>query len=179
MEEAKLFAEAVSAAKERSDHFTYYALKVMQAQTASHLRSLEKEAVLLDRFQGPDSKVVRMYDSDVCHDEGKVRMVLELAQRDFRALMDDLERPFDFAEICHHWKQMVDVVATLHRSDTVHFDLKPDNFLVFEDGQVIKLSDFGLAATVREGHTHISRQGAAGTLRYMAPETIYQAKEKG
>ncbi len=73
--------------------------------------------------------------------------------------------------------QMVDAVAVVHSEGIVHFDLKAENFLCV--GEDLKLSDFGIAAFLRHDKSHVSRHGPAGTLRYMAPEAIYQTGQKG
>ena len=33
-----------------------------------------------------------------------------------------------------------------HRKGMIHRDISPDNVLVFEDGEIIKISDFGIAS---------------------------------
>ncbi len=72
---------------------------------------------------------------------------------------------------------MIDAVGVVHSVGIVHLDLKAENFLCVGDN--IKLTDFGIAALVRHDKSHVSRHGPAGTVRYMAPEAIYQAGQKG
>lgn len=43
------------------------------------------------------------------------------------------------------FSQLVSGMAHLHAHGVAHLDLKPDNLLMGEDGQ-IKISDFGLSA---------------------------------
>ncbi len=61
----------------------------------------------------------------------------------------------------------------LHEQGWVHRDIKPDNFLVAEDGD-IKLIDFALARRTRTGLSRLfgSRTRVQGTRSYMAPEQI-------
>jgi len=61
----------------------------------------------------------------------------------------------------------------LHEQGWVHRDIKPDNFLVTEDGEV-KLIDFALAARMRTGLGRFfgGRSKVQGTRSYMAPEQI-------
>jgi len=58
--------------------------------------------------------------------------------------------------------QMLQALAYLHRRDIIHRDLKPSNVLVDDTGMV-KVLDFGLA---------FQQDAPAGTLAYMAPETL-------
>jgi formylglycine-generating enzyme required for sulfatase activity/class 3 adenylate cyclase len=60
--------------------------------------------------------------------------------------------------------QMCDGLAEAHAQGIVHCDLKPENFMIDEFGNV-KLMDFGLAQLLREGSA-----SGVGTPSYMAPE---------
>ena len=60
----------------------------------------------------------------------------------------------------------------LHEQGWIHRDIKPDNFLVNEEGDV-KLIDFALAARERKGLGKLfGRTKVQGTRSYMAPEQI-------
>jgi serine/threonine protein kinase len=61
----------------------------------------------------------------------------------------------------------------LHEQGWVHRDIKPDNFLVTENGDV-KLIDFALTRRIRTGLSRLfaGRTRVQGTRSYMAPEQI-------
>jgi eukaryotic-like serine/threonine-protein kinase len=64
-------------------------------------------------------------------------------------------------------------LAAVHAQGWVHRDIKPDNFLVSDDGEV-KLIDLGLAVRARHGLFKLfaGKSKIQGTPSYMSPEQI-------
>ncbi|WP_193211704.1 bifunctional protein-serine/threonine kinase/phosphatase [Luteolibacter marinus] len=67
--------------------------------------------------------------------------------------------------------QITDGVRALHRKDTLHQDLKPDNIVLGEDG-VLKIIDYGSCHVggISEISTPFERHSALGTVDFSAPE---------
>jgi len=81
----------------------------------------------------------------------------------------------NYAKTLFH--QIVDAIHYLHSQDIVHRDLKPENIL-FANKQYdqLKLSDFGLSRTIKEGSV---MQTMCGTPQYLAPEILTNTEQKG
>lgn len=58
----------------------------------------------------------------------------------------------------------------------MHRDIKPSNILLNEDLH-LKLTDFGLSRTIKKKHDIYKMSGCTGTLRYMAPEILFNKGE--
>lgn len=69
--------------------------------------------------------------------------------------------------------EATEALAQLHKHGWVHRDVKPDNFLVADDGEV-KLIDFGLAQRPKTGLAKLfaRKSKVQGTKSYMSPEQI-------
>jgi len=73
-------------------------------------------------------------------------------------------------EVCEVIAQVADAIDHAHRRRVIHRDIKPQNMLIDQTGQV-KLTDFGLAR--HEGDLSLTERGrAVGTPLYMSPEQV-------
>ena len=68
-------------------------------------------------------------------------------------------------------KQITEAVGYVHSRGVVHRDLKPQNIIITNNGESVKLIDFGLADT--DSHTILKQP--AGTMKYMSPEQLQTA----
>ena len=64
--------------------------------------------------------------------------------------------------------QIVETMAYVHSCQVVHRDLKPSNIMVTQNGQNVKIIDFGLA----DADNYAVLKQPAGTPRYIAPEQL-------
>lgn len=65
-------------------------------------------------------------------------------------------------------EELAEAVAYIHSQQVVHRDLKPSNIMITNNGNYVKVIDFGLADT----NSHAILKQPAGTMRYMAPEQM-------
>lgn len=74
-------------------------------------------------------------------------------------------------------KQVISALRSFQRLDLVHRDLKPDNIMIDEYGQ-IKLIDYGtiFVASLDENQETIKEEVPQGSLNYIAPETLLHMK---
>ena len=64
--------------------------------------------------------------------------------------------------------QIVEGVKACHSQSIIHRDIKPDNILINEDGD-LKICDFGISRIAKKG---LKLSEKCGTLAYIAPEII-------
>lgn len=74
------------------------------------------------------------------------------------------------------FRQIVFAIAHCHCRSVLHRDIKLDNILIDEKGN-IKLCDFGISRTVENHNDPIMEQ--CGTPAYIAPEILYEDGYKG
>jgi serine/threonine-protein kinase len=67
-------------------------------------------------------------------------------------------------------------MSVAHQQGIIHRDLKPANILI-NDGGLLKIVDFGVAAAAKSGDTQLTKTGyVIGSPKYMAPEQILGKK---
>jgi eukaryotic-like serine/threonine-protein kinase len=73
-------------------------------------------------------------------------------------------------------RQACTALGVAHAAGVVHRDVKPDNFILRQDG-VVKLVDLGLAKSVADDQNLTQTGVVAGTPNYISPEQIAGVKD--
>ena len=151
------------------------AIKVMHSQlsrTPGFQERFEREATLGLRLDHPG--LVRFHDLIV--DGGTLALVMELVDGEPLSKVIEQRGPLPTIEAVGLFQGILSAMAYAHDQGVVHRDIKPDNVIVQRDGAP-RILDFGIAKAEGRGGT---RTGVGmGTLSYMAPEQIQDAKNVG
>jgi serine/threonine-protein kinase len=84
-----------------------------------------------------------------------------------RTLTDRLHYRLGPKTALSYAEQLLDALAYAHEVRVIHCDIKPDNVILFPDGQ-IRLADFGIAKVSLRTRTIMG--SGQGTVGYIAPE---------
>ena len=146
------------------------AVKVMHAglaQDDAFVQRFKREAKSAARLQHPN--VVAIFDQG--EDQGRVYLVMELvAGRTLRALLRERGR-LDADEALGVTEGLLTALAAAHDAGIVHRDVKPENVLITDSGQV-KVADFGLARAIESTNHTVADGTLIGTVAYLAPEQV-------
>jgi len=86
--------------------------------------------------------------------------------------VEQKDRVFRWEQIQPWIAQLCSALQYAHEENVVHRDLKPGNLMLDSKGR-IKLCDFGLAASLADSISRISRDmGSSGTPPYMSPQQL-------
>ncbi|MEZ6185539.1 MAG: bifunctional serine/threonine-protein kinase/formylglycine-generating enzyme family protein [Planctomycetota bacterium] len=74
------------------------------------------------------------------------------------------------AEVCRVLREVLNALAAAHEQKIIHRDIKPDNILLAQPNQRVKIADFGVAKRA-DSTTEVTQAGfLVGTPHYMSPE---------
>ena len=101
------------------------------------METFKQEVRLLARLDHPNILVLK--DANIIDD----RLVIA-TRLGKETLCDRIERRMSVATALDFAEQMIAAVSYAHDAGLIHCDIKPENFILFEHGQ-LRLADFGIA----------------------------------
>jgi len=129
-----------------------------------------REIALLKQLQ--HGNIVRLYD--VVHTEKRLTLVFEFLDKDLKKHMTTSgDKGLKLQQCKSFLYQLCDGLHYCHKSHVLHRDLKPQNLLISNDGQ-LKLADFGLARSF--GIPVRSLTHEVITLWYRPPDVLMGSK---
>ncbi|TKY55704.1 Mitogen-activated protein kinase kinase kinase 2 [Spatholobus suberectus] len=161
----------VSLAIPKSNPSQFPSLTAVKSSEALTACWLENEKRVLDRL-GPCPRIIRCFGDDHSFENGVEYYNLFLEYAAGGSLADELR--FHGGRIPEprarrYARSIVEGLNHVHRSGFVHCDIKLQNILVFDDGE-IKIADFGLAKEAGERKQRKSE--CRGTPMFMSPEQV-------
>jgi len=130
----------------------------------------EREAIAASRIDHPNIAAATDFGRLA---DGSYFLVLQFVEG--RSLSDVLAREgrLSIARSLRIARQVASALKAAHALGIVHRDLKPDNVMLVdgEQGELVKVLDFGIAKVSIEGRDGLTRMGSVfGTPDYMSPE---------
>lgn len=125
------------------DHLPY-AVKIIQLEQDKNPKDYVSEAKLIKDFT--HSSIVKIYDFHIWTSNpfNYVFLVSELAKESLNTFLKNNKKKLTELQYFEMVDQLVDGLNFCHQKNIIHFDLKPDNILVFENFK-LKICDFGSA----------------------------------
>ena len=144
---------------------------------------LSHNTQIVDRFRNEAVVMVKLDHNNIRQVygygtiDGRPAIVMEYLEGDDLKAMMKQGRRFKNDELVKWWNQLVDALNYTHAQGIVHRDIKPSNIFLDKKGN-IKLLDFGIAK-IRESISVTHTGATLGTLMYMSPEQVDDAKHLG
>ena len=151
----------------------YVAIKILRGDLAGDekfVRRFQREALAASSLN--HHNIVEMYD--VGEDNGMYYIVMEYIQGKTLKQLIKKRGALTLSECIDIMLQLTDGVNVAHSSYSIHRDLKPQNIMIQDNGE-IKITDFGIAMALN--NTQLTQTNSVmGSVHYLPPE---QASGKG
>ncbi|KAL2737822.1 mitogen-activated protein kinase kinase kinase 4 isoform X2 [Vespula squamosa] len=155
------------------------AMKEVQLQPGDH-RAIRRIAEELQIFEGiQDNHLVRYYGLEIHREEMLIFMEF-CAEGTLESLVAGSGNGLPESLVRKYTHQLLLAVVALHSHGIVHRDIKTANIFLTNEGNCLKLGDFGSAVQIK-AHTTMpgELQGFVGTQAYMAPEVFMKTESIG
>jgi len=145
------------------------ALKILRPEIAAHAKTI-------DRFRNELKIARRISHRNVCRlyhlgeDEGIYYITMEYVPGEDLKNVVRRQGAFEAARVVCLAKQVCEGLAEAHRAGVIHRDLKPQNLMIDETGNV-RILDFGIARHP-EAAGMTGTGTSVGTPEYMSPEQV-------
>ena len=148
------------------EHHKILALKKIRTKsiTKSIIDVFKLEFKFLTSLTHPN--LVKVYNFDVDKETNELFFTMEYIKGG--SLYENCKKSFSWENIENFMVQAARAISYIHSKGIIHYDIKPDNMLVDETGQ-LKLMDFGFAGTQKDSRIR-------GTIQFLAPEFILKQK---
>jgi serine/threonine protein kinase len=143
----------------------------------------EKRTEFKDRFKREAYTIARLKHPnivdvlDICVEGDSFYYVMEFLDGD--SLRKDLIRRGGKMSVEQFYPilaQVGEALSLAHSMTIVHRDVKPDNIFILKNG-IVKLTDFGIARAAEFEESNLTKTGIMmGTLNYVSPEQLQDAK---
>src|SRR5579859_2341841 len=144
------------------------AIKVLATRLTEDLQdNFLNEARILARFS--HANIIRLLDFGI--DEGVPFLVMEYAPYGTLRRLHPHTAKLPLITVIDYINQIADGLQYAHDQKLIHRDLKPDNILIGQGGNLL-LSDFGVALIAQTTNARNPEIDFAGTAAYMAPEQL-------
>lgn len=155
------------------------AMKEVQLQPGDH-RAIRRVAEELQIFEGiQHNHLVRYYGLEIHREEMLIFMEF-CAEGTLESLVAGSGNGLPESLVRKYTHQLLLAVSALHSHGIVHRDIKTANIFLTNEGNCLKLGDFGSAVQIK-AHTTMpgELQGFVGTQAYMAPEVFMKIESIG
>ncbi len=130
-------------------------------------RFFEEISIINILRQNPHPNIIKCYS--IKQDREKIYIVMEYCKHG--ELSKLLKKKLSENKIKFYFKQIIEALLHLNKLNIMHRDIKPANILLTDDGNTVKVTDFGLSKNITK---HDLFNTICGSPFYMAPELLNQ-----
>lgn len=144
----------------------WYILKGLRTDVADRSQYqdlLAKEFDLMSQFDHPNIVRTLFFEND-----SVVGKSILMEYIDGVSLTEFQKSPHSTKEYEKIVSQILDALVYVHSKQIIHRDLKPENILITNNGNNVKIIDFGLS----DSDNYATLKQPAGSLSYIAPEQL-------
>ena len=143
------------------------AIKILRYDTENeeeNMKRFQREALSATSLMHPN--IVSIYD--VGEDQNMHYIVMEYVKgKTLKQYIKEFA-PLSPARAVQIMKQLTSAIAHAHENQIIHRDIKPQNILMDEEGNV-KVTDFGIATSLA-ATSYTKTNSVIGTVHYLSPE---------